>query len=104
VVKSGTLGIENLWVSYATWKLMVNLYAMGVVWGMNRKTLGLMLLGVGLLLLLVGAAFAVSTMSQAVDSPFGTNVNISWNAGVSGIVIAVLGSCIICLGILMFLG
>jgi uncharacterized membrane protein YidH (DUF202 family) len=60
----------------------------------------LLLVG-GLVLLLVGVGIAISAMNQAVESPFITNVNSTWNTETVAIVLAVIGVILLLFGILI---
>jgi uncharacterized membrane protein YidH (DUF202 family) len=55
----------------------------------------------GLVFLLIGVGFAISSMNQAIESPFITNVNSTWNTETVAIVIAVIGAILILMGILI---
>ena len=68
---------------------------------MNNKTFAMFLLIGGLVLLLVGVAIAISSMNQAIESPFITNVNSTWNTETVAIVVAVVGAILILFGILI---
>ncbi len=68
---------------------------------MNNKTFAMFLLIGGLVLLLVGVAIAISSMNQAIESPFITNVNSTWNTETVAIVVAVVGTILILFGILI---
>ncbi len=68
---------------------------------MNNKTFAMFLLVGGLVLLLVGVAVALSAMNQAVESPFITNVNSTWNTETVAIVLAVIGVILLLFGILI---
>ncbi|MGA2682799.1 MAG: hypothetical protein ABSF44_13485 [Candidatus Bathyarchaeia archaeon] len=69
---------------------------------MSNKTFAMFILVIGLAFLIVGAGVAISSMNQAIDSPFmasANNVNTTWNTETAGIVIAVIGALLILLGI-----
>ena len=68
---------------------------------MNNKIFAMFLLIGGLVLLLVGVAIAISSMNQAIESPFITNINSTWNTETVAIVIAVIGAILILFGILI---
>ncbi len=68
---------------------------------MNNKTFAMFLLVGGLVLLLVGVGIALSAMNQAVESPFITNVNSTWNTETVAIVLAVIGVILLLFGILI---
>jgi hypothetical protein len=68
---------------------------------MNNKTFAMFLLVGGLVLLLVGVAIAISSMNQAVESPFITNINSTWNTETVAIVLAVIGAILLLFGILI---
>ena len=68
---------------------------------MNNKTFAMFLLVGGLVLLLVGVAIAISSMNQAIESPFITNVNSTWNTETVAIVLAVVGAILLLFGILI---
>jgi uncharacterized membrane protein YidH (DUF202 family) len=68
---------------------------------MNNKTFAMFLLIGGLVFLLIGVGFAISSMNQAIESPFITNVNSTWNTETVAIVIAVIGAILILMGILI---
>jgi hypothetical protein len=68
---------------------------------MNIKTFAMFLLTGGLVLLLVGVGVAISSMNQAIESPFITNINSTWNTETVAIVIAVIGAILILFGILI---
>jgi len=68
---------------------------------MNNKTFALFLLIGGLVLLLVGVAIAISSMNQAIESPFITNVNSTWNTEAVAILLAAIGAILILFGILI---
>ena len=55
----------------------------------------------GLVLLLVGVAIAISSMNQAIESPFITNVNSTWNTEAVAILLAAIGAILILFGILI---
>jgi heme/copper-type cytochrome/quinol oxidase subunit 2 len=55
----------------------------------------------GLVLLLAGVGIALSSMNQAVESPFITNVNSTWNTETVAIVLAVIGAILLLFGILI---
>jgi hypothetical protein len=68
---------------------------------MNNKTFAMFLLIGGLVFLLIGVGFAISSMNQAIESPFITNVNSTWNTETVDFVIAVIGAILILMGILI---
>ncbi len=68
---------------------------------MNNKTFAMFLLVGGLVLLLVGVAIAISSMNQAIESPFITNINSTWNTETLAIVLAVIGAILLLFGILI---
>lgn len=68
---------------------------------MNNKIFAMFLLIGGLVLLLVGVAIAISSMNQAIESPFITNVNSTWNTEAVAIVVAAIGAILILFGILI---
>ena len=68
---------------------------------MNNKIFAMFLLTGGLVLLLVGVAIVISSMNQAIESPFITNVNSTWNTEAVAIVVAAIGAILILFGILI---
>ncbi|MGD0204542.1 MAG: hypothetical protein ABSC20_11645 [Candidatus Bathyarchaeia archaeon] len=68
---------------------------------MNNKIFAMFLLIGGLVLLLVGVAIAISSMNQAIESPFITNVNSTWNTEAVAILLAAIGAILILFGILI---
>ena len=68
---------------------------------MNNKAFAMFLLAGGLVLLLVGVGIVISSMNQAVESPFMTNVNNNWNAEAVAIVVAVIGAILVLFGLLI---
>jgi len=68
---------------------------------LNNKTFAMFLLIGGLVLLLVGVGVAISSMNQAIESPFIANVNSASNSETVAIVIAVIGVILTLFGILI---
>jgi len=68
---------------------------------MNNKTFALFMLLVGLALSVAGVGIAISSMNQAIDSPFYTNVNSTWNTEAVAIVTAIVGIIMVLYGILI---
>jgi len=68
---------------------------------MNNKTFALFLLLGGIVLLLVGVGVALGAMNQAIESPFITNVNSTWNIETVAVLIALIGVFLILFGILI---
>jgi len=68
---------------------------------MNNKIFAMFLFLGGIVLLIVGVGIAVAEMNQAIESPFITDVNSTWNIETVAIVIAVIGVLLILFGILL---
>jgi hypothetical protein len=68
---------------------------------MNNKTFAMFMLTGGLVLLVIGVGIVLSSMNQAIESPFSANINSTWNAGIAAIAVAVVGVLLVLFGILI---
>ena len=68
---------------------------------MNNKTFAMFMLTGGLVLLVIGVGIVLSSMNQAIESPFITNVNSTWNTEAVAILLAAIGAILILFGILI---